>query len=1188
MGKNLCTMSINPPLFRYILNIISNLLHPLKFFGSCFMSFFASLIVLTFCLILFVFAMFFLEYFLFSLCSFNCARKKRHLSSFYNFFELSFFLIFETTVIKILLVTFGTIESNPGPNHLKFATWNVDSLLTREGSKKSMIEGLDSCHKFDIIGLCETYFTDKTADSDIVINGFSEKPFRADCKNADIDARPRGGVCLYFKEHLPIVNRPDLVLTNETIISEIRLGRKKIFLILSYRPPSMNTVGDVAAYCSHLKDSVDKIAREKPSLVILTGDFNARSPLFWSDERHETMPGEKLSNFMLLNCFEQLISEPTHFPRDDIETCIDLILTDKPSSFVDSGVIPSPDPRCKHQVIHGTINFSVPSPPPYKRKIWKYDQANVLSIKNNIGSINWDELFAGKNVDDMVSVLTDNLLSVMCDNIPNKIITVNDKDAPWVTPEVKCAIKRNHRAFERWKSRGRPNEGRALVQTVQIETNSVIDKAKESYIKDLSEKLSNPKSSNNIFWSAFKRLLNNKKVTNIPPLLENNTFVTNFLDKATIFNSYFASICRPLDNGSTLPVFTSNTDSILPSVDFSEEAITKVISKLNAKKAHGVDQVSIAMLKLCSSEISKPLKMIFDNSMAAGKFPSSWKLANVQPVHKKNSRQLKSNYRPISLLPIFSKIIEKIIFDSMYGFLVENELISKHQSGFRPGDSTINQLLAITDEIFQSFENNAETRAAFLDISKAFDKVWHEGLLFKLKRSGITGNLHSLICDFLSDRSQRVVLNGMESTWLPIESGVPQGSVLGPLLFLVYINDLTDNISSNMRLFADDSSLFIKVRDVEESQTQLMNDLDKITSWARQWKMEFNPDITKQAIEVIFSHKKKKITHPPLFFNGIPVKRESHTQHLGVILDQRLNFRIHIQEKIKKANKGLGLLRFLSKYTTRPVLDKMYKMYVRPHLDYGDVIYHDQLKDSMQLLESVQYQAALIVTGCWKGSSKAKVYADLGWESLSDRRYFRRLSMFYQIKNGLAPSYLVERVRDNPPNITKRYANSFFPYCNINWANLDASIKDVPTLSQFKSALLKKIRPPARSYFNTTDKIGIRRLAQLRVGLSDLRDHRNKHHFVNCPTTICACSQGSETIKHFLLECSRFSTQRNVLMTSLSRISPNIDLSDSLLLSDLLLFGSKVYSFYANTDILNATIAFIKSSKRFDTLEAFS
>ena len=337
----------------------------------------------------------------------------------------------------------------------------------------------------------------------------------------------------------------------------------------------------------------------------------------------------------------------------------------------------------------------------------------------------------------------------------------------------------------------------------------------------------------------------------------------------------------------------------------------------------------------------------------------------------------------------------------------------------------INSLL-LQNAIFESFETNAETRAAFLDISKAFDKVWHEGLLFKLKRSGIVGQLHALIFYFLSNRKQRVVLNGMASSWESIKSGVPQGSVLGPLLFLIYINDLTDNISSEMRLFADDSSLFIKVRNIEDTQVQLTDDLDKITNWAWQWKMEFNPDINKQAIEVIFSHKKKKPVHPPLFFNGIPVKRETYTNHLGFILDERLNFRKHIEEKIKKANQGLGLLKFLSKYTTRPVLDKMYKMYVRPHLDYGDVIYHDQIKESMQLLESVQYQAALIVTGCWKGTSRIKVYEDLGWESLSERRRFRRLSIFYQIKKDLAPKYLADRVRDTPVNITKRYSNYFF------------------------------------------------------------------------------------------------------------------------------------------------------------------
>ena len=198
------------------------------------------------------------------------------------------------------------------------------------------------------------------------------------------------------------------------------------------------------------------------------------------------------------------------------------------------------------------------------------------------------------------------------------------------------------------------------------------------------------------------------------------------------------------------------------------------------------------------------------------------------------------------------------------------------------------------------------------------------------------------------------------------------------------------------------------------------------------------------------------------------------------------------------------MLRFLSKYITRPVLDKVYKMYVCPHLDYGDIIYHNQLKDSMQLLESVQYQAALIVSGCWKGTSRVKLYADLGWESLSDRRHFRRLSMFYRIKNGLSPQYLAERLRATPTNPTLRYSNSFFPYCQLNWDNLQDSIKELPTLSQFKKCLLSAIRPIPRPYYNVTDKVGIRRIAQLRVGLSDLRDHRNKHHFVNCPSPICA------------------------------------------------------------------------------------
>ena len=212
-----------------------------------------------------------------------------------------------------------------------------------------------------------------------------------------------------------------------------------------------------------------------------------------------------------------------------------------------------------------------------------------------------------------------------------------------------------------------------------------------------------------------------------------------------------------------------------------------------------------------------------------------------------------------------------------------------------------------------------------------------------------------------------MVLNGNESNWTSLEAGVPQGSVLGPLLFLIYINDLTDNISSDMRLFADDSSLFTCVKGVTQTHHKLLKGLQTVTLWAYQWKTVFNPDITKQAIEVIFSCKKNKPLHPDLVFNGIPVSREPFTKHLGVYLDSRLNFSKHINEQVLKATKHLGvyldsrlnfskhineqvlkatkgvsLLKSLCKYVDRNVLDLSYRMYIRPHLDYGDVIFHNQ------------------------------------------------------------------------------------------------------------------------------------------------------------------------------------------------------------------------------------------------------
>ena len=206
------------------------------------------------------------------------------------------------------------------------------------------------------------------------------------------------------------------------------------------------------------------------------------------------------------------------------------------------------------------------------------------------------------------------------------------------------------------------------------------------------------------------------------------------------------------------------------------------------------------------------------------------------PVFKKGDKQLIKNYRPISLLPIRGKILENIIFNNLYSYPHANNLLTKNQSSFRPGDSTTNQLLYLLDEIHQAFDSTKsfEVRAVFLDISKAFDKVWHDGLIFKLEQNGISGNILKLFQNYLSNRKQRVVLNGSYSDLSSVESGVPQGSVLGSLLFLIYINDLERNIKSNVKFFADDTMLFSIVKNPELFANDLNHDLGVIHQWDHQ------------------------------------------------------------------------------------------------------------------------------------------------------------------------------------------------------------------------------------------------------------------------------------------------------------------------------------------------------------------
>ena len=235
-----------------------------------------------------------------------------------------------------------------------------------------------------------------------------------------------------------------------------------------------------------------------------------------------------------------------------------------------------------------------------------------------------------------------------------------------------------------------------------------------------------------------------------------------------------------------------------------------------------------------------------------------------------------------------------------------------------------------------------------------------------------------LIKDFLSNRKQRVVLNGQCSSWMDVQAGVPQGSIVGPLLLLIYINDLSDNLVSNPKLFADDTSLFSKVTYPNVTANQINNDLHNISTWAYQWKMNFNSDTSKQAHEVLFSRKVKVTAHPQLVFNNNPAHETTTEKHLGIFLDFKLNFQEHFEDMLNKINKTIGLLRKLQNTLPRSSLLAIYKSFIRPHLDYGDIIYDQAYNVSFQQkIESIQYNAAVAITGAIRGTSKEKLFEEL-------------------------------------------------------------------------------------------------------------------------------------------------------------------------------------------------------------------
>ena len=491
-------------------------------------------------------------------------------------------------------------------------------------------------------------------------------------------------------------------------------------------PASNHSSPEFQTFLANFENLYSKIKDEKPLETFFTGDFNAHSEFWWPDG--DTTPeGTELEELFTRLSLSQVISEPTNFEPHKNPSCIDLIITDQPNLILDSGTRPSLDSFCHHQIIYGKINFRIPPPPPpFERKIWHFNRANTAAIKKSMISFPWVQHFRlNPDPNWQVKTFTDIFLNIMSTFIPNEIKRCSPRDPPWITSHLKTLLNKKNRLYKNYKRHGYRAEDKVRLDAFRIECQQTVEMAKISYLANLGDKLNSANTSQKSYWKIINRVMNKCRAPKIPPLLANNLFILNCKEKAKHFNDFFSQQCKPIVNSSVLPVLYFFTKKIIDHITVKNDEIISLIRTINPGKATGSDGISGQMLLLCDDSAILPLKIIFSNILSTSIYPDLWKIANVTPIFKKGDNQLIKNYRPISLLPICGKILEKIIFNHLYSYLTANRLITKNQSGFRPGDSTTNQLLYLVDEIHQAFDSAEcfEVRAVFLDISKAFDKV---------------------------------------------------------------------------------------------------------------------------------------------------------------------------------------------------------------------------------------------------------------------------------------------------------------------------------------------------------------------------------------------------------------------------------------------------------------------------------
>lgn len=979
---------------------------------------------------------------------------------YYEFLSVHYASYFKNVIYKVHSKSFVPMISSEMDNRDSFCNRKNSDRITSYPflylNARALFKKMDLLKNYvnelkpRVISITETWAKPEIPDGMYTLPGFNI--FRTDRCN-----KKGGGVMIYIDERITstqisLGNFPDFEVTCCKVVlsTNVFLG-----ILCIYRPPNTTSPGDL-----QLIEVIDSFMALNFTYNVILGDFNMPDVKFKS----HTAPN-KFAPFV--KCVEkyyltQHIKEAT---RPNSGSILDLIFT-----TIGTNVVNVITEECLGSSDHSMINFLLEVPvcfdeasSPPKRNYYK---ADWISFSRILSDIDWNSVFSGNNIDKVWSNFKAQILTAVQATIPFK------KRKPWSiksNPKIRTALRYARRCHSVYRST-QTNE--ALLKYVQAKTKLqfLIRDQNTFYetqvVQTLREK---PKH----FWSFVKSKLKCKgnrieMLTNGDEIIDEPAKMTELL--ADHFYKSFNHNVITYDFSSAAYNFNSSSASkILSHMSINISAVSKQIKYLPKSCSEDLNGLSYAIVKGGGDILALQICRLFNLSLSTESIPSDWKISVIHPIKKKSHPKSVNDYRPISITSCICRIFERLIRNRIKRFLEDNLSLNPSQHGFCEGRSTLTAHLIYSKDLVNALDQGLCIDCAYFDFSKAFDSVRHDYLIYKLSMIGISGAILRWIINYIKGRTQIVNVNGVLSRERHVSSGVIQGSVLGPLLFSIFVNDIDEYIDNCLLLkYADDIRMYRCFRPDMSSQLDnaklFQNDMNALVAWSRKWDLKFNID------KCSILHFGRTNIQTTYYIADVSVVSRSQEKDLGVLFSNKFDFSEHIDSIVKKANQKLGIIARVFRNKNPANIIPLYVSFVRPYLEYNSIIWSPITKKHDHKIEKIQEKMLKLFP---KMNAEKITYQQKLKQamllSLRARRIRQQLMIMFKMKKGLIGLQFEDffqtnrytRTRGNlfkvniPKSRSKYQKNFFTNTCVKHWNKLKSSEINVQSSLSFKKSIKK-------------------------------------------------------------------------------------------------------------------------------------